>query len=312
MENNFKMGLKVTGQELSTKKEKNTVQEIEKVSEKNEKREERSNSQNVEEMLMRKVEKAGSIRELIGILKGDEYISFLQQKYQNSKLSSANLENSLNNTNLNKVIKSKIKKMYRPILQENVERSELLEMANEFKELRCMEDETRIPDLYGLSEIGTKIGDKLMDEEIIYVPTESKFVKNAIRDQYMTAGYVEKGEMHGNHIEKMKLAQVQVEGGNDYFLMEDGELLSILSTTEKVALRMDRHKLTDVEYTKEFTPQVLEKVEQNATLLTKEEKKQPLKNLYKETPEIKLREGVTSLEQVNYVPKFRGKEQTQS
>lgn len=309
MENNFKMGLKVTGQELSTK---NTVPEIEKVSEKNEKRQEHNNSQNVEEMLMRKVEKVGNIRELIGILKGNEYISFLQQNYQNSKLSTANLENNLNNTNLNKIIKSKIKKMYQPILQENVERSELLEMANEFKELRCIEDETRIPNLYGLSEIGTKIGDKLMEEEIVYLPTQSKFVKNAIRDQYMTAGYIENGEMHGNHIEKMKLSQVQTEGGNDYFLMEDGELISILSTTEKVALRMDRHKLTEIEYTKDFTPQVLEKVEQNATLLTQEEKNPPLKNLYRETPEIKLQEGVTSLEQVNYIPKFRGKEQMQS
>lgn len=309
MENNFKMGLKVTGQELSTK---NTVPEIEKVSEKNEKRQEHNNSQNVEEMLMRKVEKVGNIRELIGILKGNDYISFLQQNYQNSKLSTANLENNLNNTNLNKIIKSKIKKMYQPILQENVERSELLEMANEFKELRCIEDETRIPNLYGLSEIGTKIGDKLMEEEIVYLPTQSKFVKNAIRDQYMTAGYIENGEMHGNHIEKMKLSQVQTEGGNDYFLMEDGELISILSTTEKVALRMDRHKLTEIEYTKDFTPQVLEKVEQNATLLTQEEKNPPLKNLYRETPEIKLQEGVTSLEQVNYIPKFRGKEQMQS
>ena len=128
----------------------------------------------------------------------------------------------------------------------------------------------------------------------------------------MTAGYIENGEMHGNHIEKMKLSQVQTEGGNDYFLMEDGELISILSTTEKVALRMDRHKLTEIEYTKDFTPQVLEKVEQNATLLTQEEKNPPLKNLYRETPEIKLQEGVTSLEQVNYIPKFRGKEQMQS
>ena len=101
MENNFKMGLKVTEPESSAKQDKSMIQEIENISEKNEKRKERINSQNVEEMLMRKVEKAGSIRELIGILKGDEYISFLQQNYQHSKLSSANLENSLNNTNLN-------------------------------------------------------------------------------------------------------------------------------------------------------------------------------------------------------------------
>ena len=187
-----------------------------------------------------------------------------------------------------------------------------LYVANEFKELRCIEDETKIPNLYGLSEIGTKLGDKLMDEEVIHVPTENKFLKNAIRDQYMTAGYIEKGEMHGNHIEKMKLAQVQTEGGNDYFLIEDGELLSILSTTEKVALRMDRHKLTEIEYTNEFTPEIFERVEKNATLLTQEEKEPPLKKLYKDTPEIKLKEGVTSLEQVNYIPKFRGKEQTQS
>ena len=146
----------------------------------------------------------------------------------------------------------------------------------------------------------------------IFRSSENKFLKNAIRDQYMTAGYIEKGEMHGNHIEKMKLAQVQTEGGNDYFLIEDGELLSILSTTEKVALRMDRHKLTEIEYTNEFTPEIFERVEKNATLLTQEEKEPPLKKLYKDTPEIKLKEGVTSLEQVNYIPKFRGKEQTQS
>lgn len=312
MENNFKMGLKVTEPESSAKQDKSMIQEIENISEKNEKRKERINSQNVEEILMIKVEKASSVSELIGILKGDDYGFFLQQNYQMSKLSSANLETSLNNTNLNKVIKSKIKKMYQPILQQHMEHSELLEVANEFKELRCIEDETKIPNLYGLSEIGTKLGDKLMDEEVIHVPTENKFLKNAIRDQYMTAGYIEKGEMHGNHIEKMKLAQVQTEGGNDYFLIEDGELLSILSTTEKVALRMDRHKLTEIEYTNEFTPEIFERVEKNATLLTQEEKEPPLKNLYRETPEIKLKEGVTSLEQVNYIPKFRGKEQTQS
>lgn len=59
--------------------------------------------------------------------------------------------------------------MYQPKLKENIGRDEILKMSNEFKELRCMEDETRIPNLYGLSELSAKIGDKLIDNQVVYV-----------------------------------------------------------------------------------------------------------------------------------------------
>lgn len=151
----------------------------------------------------------------------------------------------------------------------------------------------------------------MIDNQVVYVPEGNMNLRNAIRDQFMTAAYVEDGKMHGNHIEEMELSQVDLEGRTDYFLMENGEILSILNTTGNVETRTDRHKLTEPEYTDEFTPQVLEMIKENATLLIERQKSKPLQNIYDEIPEIKLKDGVTPLEQRNYIPKARGIQQIQ-
>lgn len=317
MENNFKMGLKFTPQELPSNKEnkkEETIKPVKHVVEEPKPFVETEKSMDVkkiEKTLMLRVEKAGSVREVIQILKDEQYEDFLKQNYQTSKMSNLNIETILSDTSLNKSIRQKIKKMYQSKLKENIGRDEILKMANEFKELRCMEDETRIPNLYGLSELSAKIGDKLIDNQVVYVPENNVNLRNAIRDQFMTAAYVEGGRMHGNHIEEMELSQVYLEGRTDYFLMENGEILSILNTTGNVETRTDRHKLTEPEYTDEFTPQVLEMIKENATLLVEKQKSKPLQNIYDEIPEIKLKDGVTPLDQRNYIPKARGRQQIQ-
>lgn len=312
MENNFKMGLKFTPQELPSNKEnkkEETIKPVKNVVEEPKtfvEAEQSTDVKKIEKELMLRVEKAGSVREVIQILKDEQYEDFLKQNYKTSKISNLNIETMLSDTSLNKSIRQKIKKMYQSKLKENIGRDEILKMANEFKELRCMEDETRIPNLYGLSELSAKIGDKLIDNQVVYVPEDNINLRNAIRDQFMTAAYVEGDKMHGNHIEEMELSQVDLEGRTDYFLIENGEILSILNTTGNVETRTDRHKLTEPEYTEEFTPKVLESIKENATLLVERQKNKPLKNLYDEIPEIKLKDGVTPLDQRNYIPKARG------
>lgn len=312
MENNFKMGLKFTPQELPSNKEnkkEETIKPVKNVVEEPKtfvEAEQSTDVKKIEKELMLRVEKAGSVREVIQILKDEQYEDFLKQNYKTSKISNLNIETMLSDTSLNKSIRQKIKKMYQSKLKENIGRDEILKMANEFKELRCMEDETRIPNLYGLSELSAKIGDKLIDNQVVYVPEDNTNLRNAIRDQFMTAAYVEGDKMHGNHIEEMELSQVDLEGRTDYFLIENGEILSILNTTGNVETRTDRHKLTEPEYTEEFTPKVLESIKENATLLVERQKNKPLKNLYDEIPEIKLKDGVTPLDQRNYIPKARG------
>lgn len=312
MENNFKMGLKFTPQELPSNKEnkkEETIKPVKNVVEEPKtfvEAEQSTDVKKIEKELMLRVEKAGSVREVIQILKDEQYEDFLKQNYKTSKISNLNIETMLSDTSLNKSIRQKLKKMYQSKLKENIGRDEILKMANEFKELRCMEDETRIPNLYGLSELSAKIGDKLIDNQVVYVPEDNINLRNAIRDQFMTAAYVEGDKMHGNHIEEMELSQVDLEGRTDYFLIENGEILSILNTTGNVETRTDRHKLTEPEYTEEFTPKVLESIKENATLLVERQKNKPLKNLYDEIPEIKLKDGVTPLDQRNYIPKARG------
>lgn len=287
----LKWGLKFTPQELPSNKENSKeeitqpVKHVEEEPKKFIETEKSMDVKKIEKTLMLRVEKAGSVRELIQILKDEQYEDFLKQNYQNSKMSNLNIEIILSDTSLNKSIRQKIKKMYQSKLKENIGRDEILKMSNEFKELRCMEDETRIPNLYGLSEISAKIGDKLIDNQVVYVPEDNMNLRNAIRDQFMTAAYVEDGKMHGNHIEEMELSQVDLEGRTDYFLMENGEILSILNTTGNVETRTDRHKLTEPEYTDEFTPQVLEMIKENATLLIERQKSKPLQNIYDEIPE---------------------------
>lgn len=139
MENNFKMGLKFTPQELPSNKENSKeeitqpVKHVEEEPKKFIETEKSMDVKKIEKTLMLRVEKAGSVRELIQILKDEQYEDFLKQNYQNSKMSNLNIEIILSDTSLNKSIRQKIKKMYQSKLKENIGRDEILKMSNDLK-----------------------------------------------------------------------------------------------------------------------------------------------------------------------------------